>query len=304
MADDNGPMTFDALTEVYRVERNSPTLSPIRKDFYAAAQELIEEKSKECDRLLKENPFSVMYDGAVERKKNAINTLKKIVGMRMEKIASMATRGAMGANNVIDNLTSEEKEYYSKVLESSKVFWTLSEVRKKTIVTQDITEITAPAVTGAAVKGQMSVDTPVVSEPAKVTPAPEKGRPVLEDVPLSEIPMDDSPEEMAPQNEEIVEEEAEEIPPVLEEKSAEIPPAVEEEPAEEPLPETVAEETPAAIPDVPEEGVVVIRILEDLPPFSGPEYNYVLKKEDIVRMPVMMANALINRGKARIVPTA
>ncbi|MDR1404353.1 MAG: hypothetical protein LBJ20_02130 [Candidatus Methanoplasma sp.] len=46
---------------------------------------------------------------------------------------------------------------------------------------------------------------------------------------------------------------------------------------------------------------VVIRILEDLPPFSGPERNYKLCKEDIVRMPKAMAMALVNRDKAVIV---
>ena len=44
--------------------------------------------------------------------------------------------------------------------------------------------------------------------------------------------------------------------------------------------------------------MIVVRVLEDLPPFSGPDRNYDLKKEDIVRMPKMMAEALINREKA------
>jgi len=47
-----------------------------------------------------------------------------------------------------------------------------------------------------------------------------------------------------------------------------------------------------------EDELVVIRILEDLPPFSGPDRNYELFKEDIVRMPRAMALALINREKA------
>ena len=47
-----------------------------------------------------------------------------------------------------------------------------------------------------------------------------------------------------------------------------------------------------------EEESVTIRILEDLPKFSGPDKDYDLKKEDIVKMPVVMANALISREKA------
>ena len=92
---------------------------------------------------------------------------------------------------------------------------------------------------------------------------------------------------MIPPAEEIAEEEAEESGPVPDDVPAEIP-------------------APAEIPVTPleEEESVVIRILENLQPFSGPTVNYNLKKEDVVRMPVVMAQALINRGVARLVTTA
>lgn len=89
-----------------------------------------------------------------------------------------------------------------------------------------------------------------------------------------------------------VEEEQEEIPeppiiieepkPIVEEVQPKIEIAEEEEYAE------------AAI----EGETVTIRILEDLPRFSGPDMDYDLKKEDIIRMPAVMANALIIREKA------
>ena len=69
------------------------------------------------------------------------------------------------------------------------------------------------------------------------------------------------------------------------------PPIVVSEPTEEWVPENLPE-------DPEEEESVTIRILEDLPRFSGPDKDYDLKKEDIVRMPVVMANALISREKA------
>ncbi|MDR1955057.1 MAG: hypothetical protein LBP82_03805 [Candidatus Methanoplasma sp.] len=102
-------------------------------------------------------------------------------------------------------------------------------------------------------------------------------------------------------------------------------PAIDPEPAEKKVPEPIqtkkepaAVQTPEIAPvpepaaeDLPEEnmakppkdsleedGLVVIRILEDLPPFSGPDRNYELSKEDIVRMPKAMALALIKRDKA------
>ena len=269
MAGNDGAMTNEDLSAAYRTESNSTQLTALRKDFYVAAQQLIDSLSKECFRLMSESPDSVMYEGMVQKKKRAQENFKNVVRIRMDKISGMAVRGARGSSNVIDHLTSEEKEYYSKVLEASKEFWRIHEGRKRNLVTQDITEVERP------------------KEPV-----------VVEDVPLSEIPVDDVPEDMGSPAEEIIDDE--EIP---------IPEPV-PEPVEETVPEEIPEEVPVSVPeeepqkDVGEEGDVIIRILEDLPPFSGPEVDYYLKKEDIVRMPAILARILINQGKARLVPTA
>ena len=82
-------------------------------------------------------------------------------------------------------------------------------------------------------------------------------------------------------------------------------PEIDPEPVvEKKVPRPVPEEMPANVPEAPaeemseEDEMMVIRVLEDLPPFSGPDRNYELSKEDIVRMPKAMALALINRDKA------
>ena len=95
------------------------------------------------------------------------------------------------------------------------------------------------------------------------------------------------------------------------EKNIPKPVRVKAEPVPEPViedvqPEPIIEKTPADIPKKPEkepveEESIIIRILEDLPPFSGPDRNYELSKEDIVRMPKDMAMALIRREKAALV---
>lgn len=44
---------------------------------------------------------------------------------------------------------------------------------------------------------------------------------------------------------------------------------------------------------------LIIRILKDIPPFVGSDMKkHILKKEDVISMPVEMANLLINRGAA------
>jgi len=48
-----------------------------------------------------------------------------------------------------------------------------------------------------------------------------------------------------------------------------------------------------------EEEFIVIRILEDIPDtIAGPERDYDLKKEDIIKMPAVLAKTLINHEKA------
>jgi len=84
-------------------------------------------------------------------------------------------------------------------------------------------------------------------------------------------------------------------------KKAAEPARSKQEPVTEP-PAKTAEPAPPA--EEIEEEMAVIRILEDLPPFSGPDRNYELSKEDIVRMPKTMALALINRAKAELVNPA
>lgn len=263
MADNEGMISNEDLSSVYRTEKASSQLTAIRKDFYVITQQYVEMLSNECERLLLTSPDSLMYDGAVQKKRKALDNLKKIVDLRMGKIANLALLGAKGANNVIDHLTSEEKEYYNKMLEDSKEFWRYSGRKKKIVVSQDITKVEEPK--------------PVAAEPV----------PVTDDVPLSEIPIDDFPEDMGSPAEEIIEDEE-----------------IVQEPVPEPIPEPVPEPEPVQAPEMDDDEEVVIRILEDLPPFSGPDVDYDLRKEDIVRMPGMMAKALINRGVARIVPTA
>mgnify|MGYP005836735649 FL=1 len=43
---------------------------------------------------------------------------------------------------------------------------------------------------------------------------------------------------------------------------------------------------------------LLLRILEDVPEFAGPDRNYRLSKEDVVTLPACIARALIGKGKA------
>ncbi|MCL1984002.1 MAG: hypothetical protein FWG58_01225 [Methanomassiliicoccaceae archaeon] len=57
-------------------------------------------------------------------------------------------------------------------------------------------------------------------------------------------------------------------------------------------------EHPPHVPEEPREEMLVIRMTEDVGRIAGPDCDYDLKKEVVVRMPATLANALIKREKA------
>ena len=69
-----------------------------------------------------------------------------------------------------------------------------------------------------------------------------------------------------------------------------------ETPVQEEIPDEEVAET-IEVP-IPKSDTALIRILEDLPPFVGPDRDYELRKEDVVTLPRLMAQALINSEKA------
>ncbi len=274
-----GPMTFDELSELYRVEMKSASLTQPRKDLFRAMANLLLTLRKEYDRQMSLDPDSVMTEGAEQRRKKAERLCKDIMVLRTRKIASMAIRGAEGARNVLDCLTDEEHEYYDRVLELTK--GQLSEIDrlrgKRTVVP---TRIDEPPVE----------ETPVEIEP-EPEPVPEEPVPT----PVAEIP----PAEEPPMEEMF--DEAFDEPFDQQDDAIEPEPPMEEPIPEEPMHETpIVHEEPPATADAenPELTPVLIRILEDLPEFAGPDRDYSLTKEDVVTLPKVLADVLINTEKA------
>jgi len=224
-------MTFEELTSIYSVELRSNALSGVRKDLYPAMMALFKEQVARCDALASRDPDSIMFDGAVSRKKNIQKYMKMVTELRMKKIADMAVRSAMGAtNNPVQLLTIEERRFHDGTMEAAAMHWTIVDKRTRAVV-PDITAAAAPR------------------EPS----AEEVGMP-------------------------------------------------EEEPADEPVSETGPELPQEALTEEAHtDDTVIIRVLEDLPRFSGPDRDYDLRKEDVVRMPAVMAHALVNRDKAEII---
>lgn len=278
------PMTFDELSELYRVEMKSSSITQVRGDLFRAMAELLTRLRIDFDKQMSIDPESVMCEGANQRRKKAERLVKDVMHIRTQKICQMAIRGALGAENQLDALTTEERDYYSSIQDESKRH--LSEIdrlrgRKNTVATR-IDEAPAPK----------RAPEPV-PEPEPVA-EPE---PIVEDVPVPEPVME---EDIPPEMEQDM---FDDFPP--EESFDDIPdePLMEPEPVAEQAPVKEAEPVVETIPEPRDDDLasVILRILEDLPPFVGPDRDYILSKEDIVTMPRVMAEALVNGGKAEYV---
>ncbi len=273
----NEALTFEDLSTIYRVERKAPTLGNVRRDLYPAMATLMITLRGEYERQISVDPESLMCEGANQRRKRCVQLSKEIVQLRMQKICSMALRGAMGAQNVVTDLTSEEKEYYDEILNISR--------RQESILTR----------MGGEKKRYSSPD---IDEPVAKPIDKPKDTPVKETIPtpVAEPMMEDMYDDY--EGEEIIDD----IPDDILDEMIASNPVIENKPVDKPkvVPvtdtEIVVEEGPEM--SVSSDEMIVIRVLEDLPGFAGPDRDYILSKEDIVRMPKVMGMALINRDKA------
>lgn len=286
------------ISSLMRIEKASGQLSEVRRDLYPAMRALQERMTRLCE---KADPESLDYDLKRDRKKKLASNIKLVVEYRMNKVAAMALRGAMGTLNTVDNLPPEEREFYEECLESAKKLWNSPYTVKKTvyvpdIVTGEVEPITEPE---PEVKAESVVTEPAV-QPAAETPA------VMDEPTEMEAPPDEMLEAMFP-DEPPVEEMPADIPPIPEEElSGEAPaadtPAAEPQ-AEEPKAEAEEEQESEDTDENPYADcfdMVTVRMTETVEPFAGTERNYSLKKEDVVRLPKSLASILVGRNLAVI----
>lgn len=258
MAGAHEPMTFDDLSQLYRQELSSNSLTPVRRDLFKAVATLLTTLRKNYERLLAEDPESIICDGANQNFKNAENHWKKVVNTRAKKICAMAIRAAAGGDAPADILAEEEEEYYRQISEKTRELFSLVN-RMRGRKTKDTT-----------------LDADFSKPPVKKEPEPPPA-PVREEMPPIMDEVDEPFDEPIPDPEEFTD----------------AFPVSEPDPLKQEIGEK--EEIPDAMKPVP------IRVTEDLPEFAGPERTYRLMKEDVVMLPLSLAELLANDGKAVII---
>ena len=181
MADDlYADFRNEDISSLVRVEKSSGQLSSVRRDLYPAMRAVHERLSKECQNA---NEDDIQYELAVDKKKKLVLNIKLVVELRMNKVASMALRGAMGAdlNYAVDQLPPEEKQFYEEVLESAKKLWSEPQ-KKKSVHIPELVPEEAPAPVPAPAAEVPQPEVPA-AEPAPV----ETEVPQTEAVPVAEV---------------------------------------------------------------------------------------------------------------------
>ena len=273
----NEPMTFEDLSQLYRQELNSNCIIAVRKDLYRAVANLLTNLRQTYERLLSEDPESVMCDGANTNFKNAESQWKKIVNIRAKKICSLAIRTAGGNVESIDVLSDDEIEYFQAVVANTRdILNRVNNLRgKKTRDTHIDEDFNTPRVVAEPPKPVEVEIPPAVNDDEFFDEGYDE--PILDP--------EDFPIDMPPMDQEDV------VPAQVEVQS--MTKSSQEETCVDPL------STEDDAEEVSEEFVpILIRILEDLPEFAGPFRTYRLSKEDIITMPKVMAESLVNNGKA------
>jgi len=265
MSPANQPMTYEELSQVYREEKASKALVPCRSDLYRAMADLLIRLRQDYETEISKDPDSIMAEGANQKRKKAEVQIKYVISLRARKICNKAVLSADGNAEELNALTPEDRDYYEEVVALSR----------RQLSTVD------------RYRGKKTVNS-LIDEPLH-TPAPE--------VPVKEPEPEPDPSQSKASGVE------NEFPPMVEEQEMFDDPAEEEAledqdsdyaPAVPPEPEVVSsEEDEPPAPDT-----MVLRVLEDLPPFVGPDRDYELHKEDIVTLPIGMAEVLIKSQKA------
>lgn len=272
-------LTFEDLTEVYRREQRSKAISEVRRDFYPAMRECLEKLKRESEREFSVDQFSTKAKLASNQLMKFQEKSAQVFEFRMGKILDMALRAAEGSKIETSRLTVEEREIYDRV------FSLLKERRSILIETGKARPTDAEEPTMIASKvPDMIVE--ANREEEEFNPSPETAK--------VSIPMVVAPilpplvKVAAPSAAPTV------VRPVAEAaRTPDVPPAT--------VPSLLPQKVPASAPveklqQAPD--FVVLRILEDIPAFAGPDRNYKLQKEDLVSLPPPIAKALVARKKA------
>jgi DNA replication initiation complex subunit (GINS family) len=265
------PLQYKDVMEIWQKEKKAMSLSEVRHDFYPSLRELVARLERDRGTETAKDPYSVLSRSLNQQLINIREKAGSIFDFRMEKIFRMAVRGASGGKVETTRMTEEERGIFEEVLGRAKGLRgdALGTVRPAHPESQRMTETrVSPGPDGQTLDEgiKQTGDMPTTA------PAEAPMRPTPQAVDAMQPAPGRAPKE-TPSGEGLRSQSN------VEKKS-------------EPSAQTKATAGP-------ERGdMMLLRILEDIPPIAGPNGTYKLGREDIVTLPAPMARALVKRGKA------
>jgi DNA replication factor GINS len=259
MAPASDALTFEDVTNVWREEKKSKVLTDIRKDFYAQLKEFVLDLKRQHERELGADVYSPKARLLSQQINKLAEKAQQIFEFRIEKLLLMALRSSMSGRPDVSRMTEEEKALFDCVLAHTK---SSRSVLLDSAVKPSSLEFDKEKMPECAPEMAHAM-TPAAAPIATQVVEPPK-IPVF-DAKKPEIEADISFPRPSPLNE------------------AEVGPGKQTKPSER---------------NLPPQACIIVRVLENLPPFAGPRCTYKLMREDVVTLPATIGKALVAKGKA------
>ncbi len=259
------PLDYQEVMDIWRKEKDLKSLAELRRDFFPEVKTFVSRLKDEAQAEAAKDPYSTKTRSLNVQVANVTEKVTQVFEIRMEKILRMAIRGASGGKVENTRMVEEEKVYFEHV------FTLTREIRAREIDPSkgskelDFQTLKLPEVEGSAQGGPGTIRADAVETRASLAPTESGNKPIMVE-PSKPIAID------------------------FVAKAA---------PSSLTVPPQPTSPTPGDMEVKPEaKDLLVLRILEDIPPFAGPFGNYRLSREDVATLPTGLARALIKRGKA------
>jgi len=251
-------LTFEDVTNVWREEKKSKVLTAIRKDFFAKLKEVVQDLKRQHEREVAADAYSPKARLLSQQINKLTEKAQQIFEFRTEKILLMALRSSASSRTDLSRMTEEEKALFDAVLSHTKGS-RASLLESAKPMPLEFEKLKMPECAPEPAMTEAFVAPPKSEDIAEVQTTLK---------PTATKTTGDARFEMFAPG-----------------------------PADLPKEETI-EETRPAEQAAPPQACIIVRVLEDVPPFAGPKCTYKLLREDVVTLPAPIGKALVAKGKA------
>ncbi len=259
------PLDYQEVMDIWRKEKDLKSLAELRRDFFPEVKTFVNRLKEEAQVEAAKDPYSTKTRSLNVQVANVTEKVMQVFEIRMEKILRMAIRGASGGKVENTRMVEEEKAYFEHVFTLTKEIRAREIDPSKGSKELDFKPLKIPEAEGSGQGGPGTTRADPAEPRVNLTPTESGNKPITVE-PSKPVAID------------------------FVAKAA---------PSSLTVPPQPASPTPGDTEVKPEaKDLLVLRILEDIPPFAGPFGNYRLRREDVATLPFGLARALIKRGKA------